>query len=329
VSKDIIVLVHTDLVPDESIKEKDLDRFKTPWLTEYDVITQLRKEKHNIRVVGLYDELEPLLSEIKRQKPDIVFNLLEEFNNDSKMEYNLVALLELLGISFTGCNSKGLAIAKDKALSKKILKHHHIGTANFYTLPKNKKKKIPKTVKFPLIVKCLFEEASLGISQASVVNNVEKLNERVQFIHEKLDQDAIIEEFIEGREMFVGVIGNKQLKTLPVWELSFENTDSPEKEIYSQRAKWNEKYRKRKGITTQEAKLDSILENKITKICKKVYQVLNLTGYARIDMRVSSDGKIYILEANPNPNIASDDEFAKSALHAGIKYSELIDILIK
>jgi D-alanine-D-alanine ligase len=329
VSKDIIVLVHTLLVPDESIKEKDLDRFKTPWLTEYDVVTQLKKLKHTIRIVSIHDDLAPLLNEIKTKKPDIVFNLLEQFNNDSKMEYNLVALLELLGVSYTGCNSKGLLMAKDKALSKKILKHHHIGTANFYTLPKNKKKKIPKTVKFPLIVKCLFEEASLGISQASIVNNIDKLTERIKFIHESLDQDAIIEEFIEGREMFVGIIGNKQLKTLPIWELSFKNADSPEKEIYSQRAKWNEKYRKRKGIMTKEAKLDSTLENKIIMACKKVYQVLNLSGYARIDMRVTNEGKIYILEANPNPNIASDDEFAKSAQHIGIKYSELLEILIK
>ena len=328
-SKDIIVLVHDNLVPDLSINEKEIDRFKTPWLTEYDIVTQLAKDKHNIRIVGLHDDLSPLLSEIKTKKPDIIFNLLEQFNNDSKMEYNLVALLELLNISYTGCNSKGLAIAKDKALSKKILKHHHIGTANFYTIPKNKKRKIPKTVKFPLIVKCLYEEASLGISQASIVTNAEKLNERVQFIHESLDQDAIIEEFIEGREMFVGIIGNKQLKTLPIWELNFENADSPEKEIYSQRAKWNEKYRQRKGIITKEAILDSTLENKIIKTCKKVYQILNLSGYARIDMRITNEGKIYILEANPNPNIASDDEFANSALHAGIKYSELIDILIK
>ncbi len=328
-SKDIIVLVHTDLVPDESIHPNELDRFKTSWLTEYDVVTQLKKNNHNVRIIGLHDTLSPLISAITDKKPDLVFNLLEQFNNDSKMEYNLVALLELLGVSYSGCNSKGLAIAKDKALSKKILKHHHIGTANFLAIPRNKKRKLPKNMSYPLIVKCLYEEASLGISQASIVHNEEKLTERIKFIHENLEQDAIIEEFIEGREMFVGIIGQKQLKCLPVWELSFENAQEPEKEIYSQRAKWNEKYRQRKGIITKAAQLEDHLQQKIIKTCKKVYKILNLSGYARIDMRISNEGKIYILEANPNPNIALDDEFARSAQYIGISYCELIEKLLK
>lgn len=178
-------------------------------------------------------------------------------------------------------------------------------------------------------MKCLYEEASLGISQASIVHNQDKLNERINFIHNKLDQDALIEEFIEGREMYVGVMGNKQLKTLPIWELIFENVDNPEKEIYSENAKWNENYRERKGINTKEAKLSNEIREKIIKICKKTYKALNLTGYARIDLRLTKDGKIFILEANPNPNIASDDEFAKSANVMGISYNDLIELIIK
>lgn len=326
-SKLIYVIVHTDLEPPE--KPEDINRFETPWVTEYDVIQQLKKNGHEVKVIGLYNDLSPLLEAIKEKKPDIVFNLLEEFNGDSQMDYHIVALLEALKVKYTGCNSKGLALAKDKALSKKILKHHHVGTPNFYTLPKGKKRKLPKNLRYPLIVKCLYEEASYGIAQASVVASEDKLQERVQYIHEKLEQDAIIEEFIEGTELYVGVIGNKQLKTLPIWELKFENVDNPEKEIYSQRAKWNEKYRKRKGIETGPAKLDKAVEDKVIKTCKKVYQILNLNGYARIDIRLTAENKIYILEANPNPNIASDDEFAKSAAHMKVKYKDLIEELMK
>lgn len=326
-SKLIYVLVHTDLVPPE--KPESIDRFETPWITEYDVISQLKNNGHNVQVIGLYNDLTPLLEAIKEKKPDIVFNLLEEFNGDTQMDYHIVALLEALKVKYTGCNSKGLALAKDKALSKKILKHHHVGTPNFYPLPKGKKRKLPKNLKYPLIVKCLYEEASYGIAQASVVTSEEKLNERVQYIHEKLEQDAIIEEFIEGKELYVGVMGNKQLKTLPIWELKFENVDNPEKEIYSQRAKWNEKYRKRKGIETGPAKLEKAVEDKVIKTCKKVYQILNLNGYARIDLRLTQDNKVYILEANPNPNIASDDEFAKSAAYSKVKYKDLIEEIIK
>lgn len=328
-SKLIYVLVHTDLVPPDEPEEKSIDRFETPWITEYDVIQQLKSNGHDVKVIGLYDDLSPLLEAIKKKKPDIVFNLLEEFNGDSQMDYHIVALLEALKVKYSGCNSKGLALARDKALSKKILKHHHVGTPNFFTLPKNKKKKLPKTIKYPLIVKCLYEEASYGIAQASIVTSEEKLQERIQYIHEKLKQDALVEEFIEGKELYVGVLGQKQLKTLPIWELKFSNVENPEKEIYSERAKWNEKYRKRKGIDTGPAKLDKSIEDKVIKTCKKVYQILNLSGYARIDIRLTSENKIYVLEANPNPNIASDDEFAKSAAHSKIKYKELIEDLVK
>lgn len=326
-SKLIYVLVHKDLVPPNAPEK--VDRFESPWVTEYDVISQLKINGHSVKVIGLYDELSPLLSAINEKKPDLVFNMLEEFNGNSQMDYHIVALLEALKIKYTGCNSKGLAIAKDKALSKKILKYHHLGTPIFFTLPRNKKRKLPKNIRYPQIIKCLYEEASLGIAQASIVTNEEKLWERVRYIHEKLNQDAIIEEFIEGKELYVGILGNNYLKALPIWELKFENVNNPEKEIYSQRAKWNENYRQRKGIETAAADLDKRTQEKVIKTCKKVYQVLNLTGYARIDLRLTKDGKIYILEANPNPNIASDDEFAKSAAYGNMNYANLIEEIIK
>ncbi len=326
-SKRILVLVHKDLVPQEDLKTEP-NRFSTPWITEYDVIRSLRALKHEIKVFGIIDEVDELLNILQDFKPHIVFNLLEEINHDTKSDYKIGALLDLLKIKYTGCNAKGLLLSRDKALSKKILKHHKIGTPNFFTLPKNKKRKIPKSIKYPVIAKCLYEEASYGLARSSICHSLEKLQERVEYIHTKLEQDAIIEEFIEGREFYVGVMGNKKLTTLPIWELVFENVENPEKEIYSSRAKWNEKYRDKKGIQCQPAKLKKNLEEKIIKTCKKAYQVLELSGYARIDLRVNADNKIYILEANPNPNIASDDEFANSAAYAQISYNKLIETIL-
>ncbi len=326
-SKRILLLVHKELLPPTDLKTEP-DRFNTPWITEYDVQEALKKSGHEVKTFGLIDDLNSLITELSSFKPHIVFNLLEEFNYDPQSDYKIVALLEIMGIKYSGCNPKGLLLARDKALSKKILSHHRLGTPHFFTIPKNKKRKLPKNLKFPLIVKCLYEEASYGIAQASIVRSEDKLKERIEYIQQSLDQDAIIEEFIEGKEYYVGVMGNKKLTTLPIWELQFNNVDEPEKEIYSSRAKWNKDYRKRKGIDNGPAKLDKILEDKIIKTCKKAYQVLELSGYARIDLRVSNEGKIYILEVNPNPNIASDDEFAKSAKHAGISYQDLITSLL-
>lgn len=326
-NKRILLLVHKDLVPPQELPKK-IDRYKTAWLTEFDVLIQLRKLGHEVKVFGIIDNLNEMLETINSFNPHLVFNLLEEFNFDTRSDYKVIALLEMLNIKYTGCNSKGLLLSRDKALTKKILTYHNLSTPKFFTFPKGKKRKLPKSLHFPLMVKCLYEEASYGIAKASIVHSTDKLIERVQYINENLNQDAIIEEFIEGEEVYVGIIGQKNLSSLPVWKLNFSKVEAPEKEIYSSRAKWNKDYRDRKGITTGPAKFDSILESKIIKYCKKAYRVLELSGYARIDLRITSDRKIYILEVNPNPNIATDDEFARSANHQKINYGDLLTSIL-
>jgi D-alanine-D-alanine ligase len=319
--------VHKDLIPPTEVNSQ-IDRTQTPWITEHDVYKTLTKMGHEVKIVGLINQIERLINIIKEFNPHCVFNLLEEFDYDTQSDYKVIALLDMLNIKYSGCNPKGLLLARDKALSKKILKHHRIGTPNFFTLKKNKKIRIPKKVKYPLIVKCLFEEASYGIAKASVVQNEEKLIERVKYIHEKLDQDVILEDFIAGREIYIGVVGNIKLTHFTPWELKFKNSNEPDKEIYSQQAKWNEKYRKRKGIDSCAADLSPELEAKIIKTVKKTYQVLNLNGYARIDLRIDNNDKVFVLEANPNPNIAKDDEFAMSAQKSGVNYEDLLHLLL-
>ncbi|MCB0357717.1 MAG: ATP-grasp domain-containing protein, partial [Bdellovibrionales bacterium] len=181
-----------------------------------------------------------------------------------------------------------------------------------------------KLKSFPLIVKCLNEEASLGIATASIANTAEKVMERVKFIHQQYNTEAIVEEFIPGIELYVGVLGNLRLQTLPVWQLFFDDVDSPDKEIYSERAKFNKNYRQRKGIRTGPAEISEELEKRVVDIAKKTYRALDLNGYARIDLRVTEDQRIYVLEANPNPDISKSDEFAMSAKKDKINYKELL-----
>ena len=259
--------MHSDLVPPEGEIVKVSDRDKCEHITEYDVISTLKKMQHEVLPLGVYSDLKVVRDAIDEFNPHIVFNLLEEFNGQVLLDQNVVSYLELLGVAYTGCNPRGLMLARDKALAKKILTYHNIKTPSFQVFPKNRKPNPDKDLQYPMIVKCLYEEASLGLSQASVVSSEEKLIERVNFIIENHKTDVIAEQFIEGREFYVGIVGNYQLKTLPIWELSFDKADKPEKEIYSRNAKWNTQYRKRKGIKTSAAKINETLANKIEDVC--------------------------------------------------------------
>lgn len=315
--------MHSELVP--PMKEngdkviygplKENDRLETPWTTEFDILSNLQEMGHTIRPLGVYSDLLKIRAAISEFKPHIIYNLLEEFDGESVFDAHVVSYLEMQRIPYTGNGPRALMLARDKSLAKKILTYHRIKTPKFAVFPKNKKKNLPKGLNFPLIVKCLAEDASLGLSQASVVHSQEKLLERIKYINTKIGVDAIVEEFIEGREFYVGILGNYRLNLLPVWEVFYKKSEKPEKEFYGRSAKWNEKYRCRKGINSGKAKISTELEERIQMIAKKTYKALALNGYARIDIRMDKDENIYIIEANPNPNIAYDDEFAESALY--------------
>lgn len=330
--KRVLVLVHSDLIPPSSLTKEEIQspEFEyRPWITEYNVITTLKALGHDVEVVGVYSDLIVLRNAIEEFKPHIVFNLLEEFDGKVLLDQNVVSYLELLKVRYTGSGPRGLMIARDKALAKKLLSYHRIKTPGFQVFKNRSKMKISKKLKFPLIVKCLYQDASLGISGASVVKTQEKAIERIKYLMDKYNEVVIVEEFIEGREFFVGVLGNKRLKVLPAIELKFNKVDNPEAQLYTEKAKWSMKYRQRRGIETVAADIDPELKDRIEKVCKRTYKVLELTGYARIDLRVDKDDQPFIIEANPNPNIATKDEFATAAAHAGIKYKKLIEELIK
>lgn len=324
-----LILLHPDLVPPEDIQKKPIARDTSPWITEFDVIYNLKASGHKVKTLGVRDSLIEIREAIKEFNPSIVFNLLEEFKGEAIFDQNIVSYLELLGIPYTGCNPKGLILARDKALSKKLLSFHRIKTPKFQVFPRNQPHRKIRLKSFPLIVKCLNEEASMGLSQASIVKSEKDLIERIQFIHSRFAVDAIVEEFIEGSEYFIGVLGNYRLRAFHPRQLIFKNSTQPEKEFYSEKAKFSEKYRGRKGVGTEQAKIENDLLEQLLKLAKKTYRILGLSGYARIDFRVDDKGNCFILEANPNPDIAEFDEFAEGALSEGVKYQDLLMKILK
>src|SRR4051812_27757261 len=295
---------------------------------EYDVIETLREVGHDVRPLGIHDDLRSIRATNDEFKPQIVFNLMEAFAGVTTFDQNVVSYLELLRLPYTGCNPRGLILARDKALSKKLLAYHRIPVPDFTVVSVGRKVVLPKRMRFPLIVKSLFFEASAGISQASVVENAEQLARRVTFIHENLGTAAIVEQFIDGRELYVGVIGNERLETLPVWEMSFEKMPENRWRIATERVKWSTQYQKRHGIMTQKAALDDGLSERIHRIARRAYRALDLNGYARIDFRLNNAGQPYVLEANPNPNLAYGEDFAESAEVYGVPYERLLDRIL-
>jgi D-alanine-D-alanine ligase len=324
----ILVLLHPDLMPPESSKGYSEQEINV-WKTEYDVVSTLRAAGHEVRPLGVRDELKPIREEIEAFKPDVVFTLLEQFRGEVIYDHNVASYLELTRVPYTGCNPRGLMLARGKDLSKTLVHYHRIAVPAFVVFPLRRKVQRPKRLALPLIVKSLSEDASWGIAQASVVDSDEKLAERVAFIHERIGTAAIAEQYVEGREIYVGVLGNDRLRALPVWELQFGNLAQGAWPIATEKVKHDPNYQERRGILHTPAKdLAPELATRIQRIAKRIYRTLELDSYARIDFRLSPAGVPYFLEANPNPEIAESQEFAAAALHDGIAYSDLLHRIV-
>jgi D-alanine-D-alanine ligase len=324
----VLVLLHPELMPPESL-EGVSEKESYVWKTEYDVITTLREGGHDVQALGVQQELSPIRDAIDNWKPSIVFNLLEQFHGETLYAQNVVSLLELLRVPYTGCNPRGLMLARGKDLSKKLLKYHRIPAPNFAVFPIGRGVKRPPKLGYPLIVKSVSEDASRGISQASVVESDESLAERVAFVHERVGTAAIAEQYIDGREIYVGVLGNDRLNVLPIWELEFGSLAAGARAIATERAKHDPDYQERRGVVQGPAEgLPPAIEANIRSIAKRVCRTLELDGYARIDFRLAADGVPFFIEANPNPEIARGEEFAQAALHDGIEYPDLLNRIL-
>ena len=324
----VLALMHEDLVPPDSIdglSEKQIQE----WKTEFDVTATLSELGHNVFKLGVWSDLGVINQALTEFRPHLVFNLLEEFHGITLYDQHVAAYLELMKQPYTGCNPRGLMLSRDKALAKQILQYHRIPTPRFVVYPKGRKVNPPKRLDYPLIVKSTVEDASLGVSDSNLVRSPDELVDCVKGCHESVQTDALVEEFIEGREFYVGVLGNQRLQLLPIWELLFTKLREGVPNIATAKVKWDYKVQQHLGVKTQHAKdLDEATANHIVRICKRVYRSLCLSGYARLDLRMRPDGRVYVLEANPNPNLSYGEDFAESAHEAGIGYEQLLERIL-
>jgi D-alanine-D-alanine ligase len=322
----VLVLMHPDYMPPDST-DGYTAREINEWKTEYDVVSTLRAAGHDVRPLGVQEEIKPVRDAIEGFKPHVVFNLLEQFHNEPVYDQHIASFLELMKVPYTGCNPRGLILARGKDLSKTLVHYRRIAVPAFAVFPMNRKVKRPARLALPLIVKSLNEDGSVGISQASIVDSDEKLAERVTFIHERVGTAAIAEQFIEGRELYVGVLGNTRLGVLPVWELKFGTMGG--ELIATEKVKHDVGYQERVGIVDGPARnLAPDLYAHIQRTAKRIYRTLGLDGYARIDFRLAADGTLYFIEANPNPEIAKNQEFATAAKHDGLDYPSLLHRIV-
>ena len=296
---------------------------------EHDVLRALRQLGHEVTVLPVFDSIEPMVEGIEKNPPDLVFNLAEQFANDRRHDKNLAGLLEMMDIPFTGTGSAGLMLCRDKALCKQLLATWNVRVPDFWVFPLGRPLKIPRRLKFPLVVKPAYGDGSEGISNASLVKDDVEMKERVAMIHERFSQDVIAEEYVEGREIYVGVLGNDRLTVLPPYEVRFGKAQEESGPVLATyRVKWNKQYREKWNIEFGFADVERKVRARIADACRRSYRILQLCDYARVDLRVTPDERVYILEANPNPDITQGEEMAESARKAGVPYKQFIQKIV-
>ncbi|HLL89956.1 MAG TPA: ATP-grasp domain-containing protein [Tepidisphaeraceae bacterium] len=325
----VVIMMDELLIPPPDAAGMTADA-RAPFKTEYDVLAAVRGLGHDVRVVGVKSDLAPLDRELAAFDPHVCFNLVEDFDGVAARDQHVVSYLELGNWPYTGCNPRGLTLARDKALTKKILSYHGVRCPHFAVFPRRRAVRRAPALAFPLLVKSLTEEGSAAIAHASIVHTDKELADRVAFVHEKVGTDAIAEQYVDGRELYVGVIGNVQLQTLPVWELCLDHLPEGAPRIATSKVKWDLDYQKRFDIRSgAAADLPTGAEQYINDLCKEAYRSLGLSGYARMDLRLTADGEVYLIEANANPQITADEDFADSARAAGFDYESLIQRILK
>jgi D-alanine-D-alanine ligase len=321
---------------DHAEHERQMEKEVAAWQAdepemEYQIAHALRECGHEVRLLGVRDDLERLIRQLDEWAPELVFNGAEAYRGNASLEYLLPGLLEAEGYRYTGAPPLSLQVTRNKAISKKVLAYFGIQVPGFVSYRLHEKITPPPNLTFPLIVKPLQADASAGIAQASVVQDPDSLAERVTFVYERFGQGAIAEEFVDGRELYVSIIGNDdELQVLPMTELIFDKRKTrPEERIATQFAKWDESYRERKGIRNVLARpVSRPVRDRIIETCRVAYRALWLRDYARLDLRLSPDGGVWVLEANANPFISYGHDMANAAAKAGLEYCDFIQRIV-
>ena len=322
----VTVMVDSPCIPQE---DPEFKKHGPNDNTEYNVIWALRRLGHDVGILGVGNNVAAIVTALTERRPDVVFNLTEQFNNDRRKDSNVAALMEMMAIPFTGSGALGLTLCRSKAFSKQLLAAQQLRLPGYAVLPPGAATLVTRSLKYPLVVKPVYEDGSDGISNASLVRNEDELRERAAMVHERFKQAAIAEEYIEGRELYVSVFGNGRLTVLPPRELTFGNSDNGGPVMATYRLKWNMAYQQKWKIKFGFCELDAAVNQQITFVCKKAYKLLHINDYGRLDIRLTKDNEVYIIEANPNPNIGRDDELAQSAARAGIGYAALLSRIIR
>jgi D-alanine-D-alanine ligase len=320
------------LVPEDSIPPRSLSGHTKKeiavWRMEFDIAGALRRRGHDVSFLEARGDIGAIRDAVAEGKPHVVFNMLEEFLGLVAFEQHVAALLDLLGVPYTGCNPRGLMTARDKALTKRILAHDGIPVPGFAVYPRGRRVRPVPRLAYPLLVKSLTEEASLGIAHASLVRDDARLAERVAFVHDHVGSDAIAEEYVAGRELSLSLLGNRRVASFPPWELDLGHLPPRAPGFATSRVKWDVTYQQRWRIVSRRARLAPATERRIARLARRAYRLLGLSGYARIDLRLRDDGEVFLLEANPNPDLSRGDDFARAAAAGGLGYDDLIERIL-
>jgi D-alanine-D-alanine ligase len=287
---------------------------------------------HEVERISADPDVGALVASLKRAAPEFVFNLAESYAGKSALDSNVAALLNLLGHRYSGSSPAGLQLAGDKTLSKKVLQFHGIKTPEFATMYRGALE-WAGDIDFPVIVKPPQEDASIGISTSSVVYDLKELFGKLGALQTEFQSPVLVEQFVDGREFYVGVLGNANAVALPIIELDFSKFPKDRPKVASWEAKWGDdtedkgpEYAGTESIFPES--LDEELEERMKTVALEAFHALRLRDYARIDLRVSPDGEIYVIEVNPNPYLERDSEFARAARRDGIEYDDLVSRIV-
>jgi D-alanine-D-alanine ligase len=300
---------------------------------EYDpVVSQvartLRRLGHRVSVLGVHGDVKRLIAGLSRRKPDLVFNLMEMFGDNVFGDIPVTGLLELLGVRYTGSGPGELYLSQDKGLTKKLLAFEDILYPRYAIFSRQAAFETGGNLRMPLFVKPLRSDASLGIGGKSLVHDAAALMERVAAIHKELEDSALAEEYIDGREFYVGVLGNAQPKALPPVEVDFTGFPEGVPKVMDSKAKWDERSKEYKGTKSIIATLPDELRARLQKVAVDAYRALRVKDYGRVDLRLTDTGEIYVLEVNASCYLEKSSEFAMAALASGLDYPRLIERLV-
>jgi D-alanine-D-alanine ligase len=300
---------------------------------EYDqvvpqVARTLRRLGHRVSVLGVHGDVKRLIAGLSRRKPELVFNLMEMFGDNVFGDIPVTGLLDLLGLRYTGSGPGELYLSQDKGLTKKLLAFEDILYPRYAVFSRQAAFETGGNLRMPLFVKPLRSDASLGIGGKSLVHDAVALMERVAAIHKELEDSALAEEYIEGREFYVGVLGNSQPKALPPIEVDFTGFPEGVPKVMDSKAKWDERSKEYKGTKSVIANLPDELRARLQKVAVDAYRALRVKDYGRVDLRLTETGEIYVLEVNASCYLEKSSEFAMAAGASGLDYPRLIERIV-